>query len=682
MGNVLTQVLILLGSAAALMTLFYRFHIPALLAFLLVGLVCGPTGLKVVEDPAELQAVAELGLAFLLFLLGLEFSLPRLIALRHTVLRLGGAQVLVCTLAFSVAFYWWGLPWQTALVVSGGLSLSSTAIVSRELAQLGQLQQRHGQIAIGVLLFQDIVAISLLIAVPLLAASGSERLADNENINTTATVLRLLTEFGIPIVKSAALLIFFFFSARFLLPRILAEVARSRSDELLVLTALVIVLVAGLLTSAIGLSMELGAFLAGMMLGDSRFKHQLEADVRPFRDLLLGLFFISIGMLIDVGMLQEYWFRIIAAGIALLIFKAAIIACVARLLGESWQAALPAGLALCQGGEFLFALLALASRDNFIAADVASFLVSVTIISMALTPILIRYSGELSDWLINKFSNSEILVEPESSLLSEKLHKQHHVIILGFGRVGQTIARFLKKLDLEYIALDTDTVRIAEAQAAGEPVYYGDSTRADMLKAAGIANAALLVISFEDTDQALQILRTTQQEVPGLPVLTRTGDDSSLDILTDAGATEVVPETLEASLMLVQHALFMLDVPSMKIHEVIDEVRHSRYKLLHGFYHGERIRLLNKKDRQPVVKHAVRISADSWSCGKLIADLSWPAHLLVLGGEEFDVEYSRNEKIIPEEMFKTTSLVVGDIIIMEGTMEQVDDGETFLLVGR
>jgi len=682
MGNVLTQILILLGSAAALMTLFYRFHIPALLAFLLVGLVCGPTGFQVVEDPAELQAVAELGLAFLLFLLGLEFSLPRLIALRHTVLRLGGAQVLVCTLAFSVAFYWWGLPWQTALIVSGGLSLSSTAIVFRELAQLGQLQQRHGQITIGVLLFQDIVAIVLLIAVPLLAASGSESLANSENANTTNSVLQVVREFGIPIVKSAALLVFFFFSARFLLPKILAEVARSRSDELLVLSALVIVLVAGLLTSAIGLSMELGAFLAGMMLGDSRFKHQLEADVRPFRDLLLGLFFISIGMLIDVGMLQEFWFRIIAAGIALLIFKTAIIACVAKLLGESWRAALPAGLALSQGGEFLFALLALATRDNFIAADVASFLVSVTIVSMALTPVLIRHASELSDWLINKFNKGEILVEPESTLLSEKLHKQHHVIILGFGRVGQTIARFLKKLDLEYIALDTDTVRIAEAQAAGEPVYYGDSTRADMLKAAGIADAALLVISFEDTEQALQILRITQQEVPGLPVLTRTGDDSSLDVLTDAGATEVVPETLEASLMLVQHALFMLNVPPMKIHEVIDEVRHSRYKLLHGFYHGERIRLLNNKDRQPVVKHAVRISEDSWSCGKLIADLNWPAHLLVLGGEEFDVEYSRNKKIISQEVFLTTQLTVGDIVIMEGTMEQVDDGESFLLVGR
>ncbi|WP_460241650.1 cation:proton antiporter domain-containing protein [Aurantivibrio infirmus] len=682
MGHVLTQILILLGSAAALTTLFYRLHVPALLAFLLVGLACGPTGLKVVEDPEELRAVAELGLAFLLFLLGLEFSLPRLIALRHTVLRVGGAQVLVCTLAFSIAFYWWGLTWETALVVSGGLALSSTAIVSRELAQLGQLQQRHGQIAIGVLLFQDIVAIVLLIAVPLLAAKEVSDLAVSDDANSHSSILIMFKDIGLPILKSAGLLVFFFFSARFLLPKILAEVARSRSDELLVLSALVIVLVAGLLTSAIGLSMELGAFLAGMMLGDSRFKHQLEADVRPFRDLLLGLFFISIGMLIDIGMLQEYWLRIIASGIALLIFKAAIITCVAKLLGETWRAALPAGLALAQGGEFLFALLALATRDNFIASDVASFLLAVTIVSMALTPILIRHAGELTEWLLRKFQKNSTVVEPESTLLSEKLHKQQHVIILGFGRVGQTIARFLKKLDLEYIALETDTVRIAEAQAAGEPVYYGNAARADMLKAAGIAKAALLVISFDDTDEALQILRTTQQEFPTLPVLTRTGDDSSLDALINAGATEVVPETLEASLMLVQHVLLMLHVPSKKIHEVIDEVRHSRYKILHGFYHGERIKLLNNKDRQPIVKHAVKISEDSWACGKRIPDLNWAAYSAGSSGEEFEIEYSRNEKPISKADYETITLQVGDIIIMQGTMEQVDSGEGYLLAGR
>lgn len=659
-NSTLIPLLILLGSAAALSTLFYRAHIPALLAFLLVGLIFGPTGIGLVTHVGELQAIAELGLVFLLFVLGLEFSLPKLLALRHTVLYLGGAQVAVCTVVFFGAFYWWGLSWQTAFIVSGGLALSSTAIVSRELIQCGKLQSRFGQISIGVLLFQDIVAVGLLIAVPLLA--GKAELGSWQSL-------------ALPIVKSAGLLMFFFFAARFLLPRVLSEVSRSRSDELLVLTSLVIVLAAGVMTSAIGLSKELGAFLAGMMLGDSRFRHQLETDMRPFRDLLLGLFFISVGMLIDTAMLKEYWFRILCCGILLLLFKSIIIAGVAKIMRESWRAALPAGLALSQGGEFLFALLALASRDGLVESDVASFLVSMTIVSMCFAPLLIRFALPITDVLLTRFSKHAIQPEIfEQDLASH--HWQNHVIILGFGRVGQTVARFLRKLSIEYIALDTDVIRINEARAADEPIYFGDPSKPNILKSVGLADARLVVTSFDDPESAEKIIHLIKDMRPDLPILSRTRDDSHLESLIQAGATEVVPETLEASLTLVSHVLLLLNVPSRQIHLAVDEARRGRYQMLHGFYHGERLNWLDDEGEERIICHAVRLTEDAWANNQSITNFPWP-----IKDNPLD-ELHRSDLVVEANEIKDQQFEKGDVVLLKGTVTDVDRCETFLLSGK
>jgi CPA2 family monovalent cation:H+ antiporter-2 len=659
-NQTLVPLLILLGSAAALSTVFYRAHVPALLAFLLVGLIFGPTGFALVTEVSELQAVAELGLVFLLFVLGLEFSLPKLLALRHTVLRLGGAQVLVCTAAFFLAFYWWGLSWQTAFIVAGGLALSSTAIVSRELIQLGQLQSRHGQISIGVLLFQDIVAVGLLIAVPLLAGKAS--------MSSWQDVI-------LPVGKSIALLLFFFFAARFLLPRILSEVARARSDELLVLSSLVMVLAAGVLTSYIGFSKELGAFLAGMMLGDSRFRHQLETDMRPFRDLLLGLFFISVGMLIDISMLREYWFRILYCGVLLLLFKSVIIAGVAKLMGEAWRAALPAGLALSQGGEFLFALLALASRDGLVTSDVASFLVSMTIVSMCFAPVLIRFALPITDGLLRHFYRAQH-VEVSVETAPDHSHYRDHVIILGFGRVGQTLARFLKKLAIPYVVLETDPIRINEARAAEEPVFFGDSGKAAMLQSVGLDAARLVVISFDDELSSERIIRLIKQLRPDLPMLSRTRDDAYLDKLLQAGATEVVPETLEAGLTLVSHVLLLLKVPSRQIHAAIDEARRNRYKMLHGFYHGERLNWLDEKGEERIICHAVRLTDNAWANGRAINSLDWS------GPQNPLDELHRGNQVMEEDSLRAEKFERGDIVLLKGTVSEIDRYETYLLSGK
>lgn len=661
MEDFFTQILILLGGAAALSTVFYRLNIPALLAFLLVGLLFGPTGIGLVEDPEDLHAVSELGLAFLLFMLGLEFSLARLSAMRDIVLKLGGTQVLVCSAAFFLAFYWWGLPWETALLVAGGLSLSSTAIVSRELNQLGQLHRRHGQLAIGVLLFQDIVAVVLLIAVPLLAGESE---------------ISSWRDLAVPVTQSVVLLVAFFFIARYLLPRILSEVARSRSNELLVLTALVIVLAAGVITSSLGLSMELGAFLAGMMLGDSHFRHQLEADIRPFRDLFLGLFFIGIGMLIDLGMLREYWFRILASGFLLLIFKSVVIAAIARLLKEDWRTAIVSGLVLAQGGEFLFALLALATRGGVVPADVASFLVSVTIVSMTLTPLLIRKGEVWADALLARFPVS-VKHPADQYLILDSDHRENHVILLGFGRVGQAIARYLRQLSLNYLALEVDAVRVAEARAAGEPVYFGDTTRHDILAAAGIDRASLVVISFDDDKAATRILESIRETNTKVPVLTRTRDDSHLQELLEAGATEVVPETLEASLTLVSHVLLMLAVPARQIHQLVNSTRRDRYRMLRGFFHGDQlISDFGETAVDSLVLHAVVLSEAAWARGKMPAQFRWP-----VPGNPL-VKIRRHGEIIEGDSLAHTELQEHDTVLLQGSLDEVERCEKYLLTGR
>ncbi len=652
-----TPFLILLASAAVVSTVFHRLRLPSLLAFLLVGLVLGPNVIGVIEDVEQLRAIAELGLVFLLFLLGLEFSLPRLMAMRNAVFRLGGTQVLLCTLAFFLAFYWWGLDWQIALLLAGGLALSSTAIVSKELIERGQLHQRHGQIAIGILLFQDLVAVGLLISVPLMAsdstqASGSEIL--------------------ITLAKSAGLLVAFFLFARFGLPWLLREVARTRSNELLVFAALVTVLLAAVITDAIGLSMELGAFLAGMMLSETRFKHQLEADLRPFRDVLLGLFFISVGMLLDTQLLQEYWFRILYCGVLLLLFKSAIIAVMAKLLGETWRVALPAAMALAQGGEFLFALLALATRDALVANDVASFLLSVTIVSMALTPLLMRHSTQIVGFF-EKRSAQAPASQTSADDIPAELAQQSHVIILGFGRVGQTVARFLKPLGIPYLALETDPVRLSEARAAGEPVFYGDSSRVDILKAAGIEHASLLLISFDDHAQAEHILKLSQGLKSNLKALVRTRDDSHLEALIAAGAHEVVPETLEASLMLVSHVLFLLNVPVNQAQGLIDKARRDRYQLLHGFYHGQGSHFLNDDGTPAEVLHAVTISQDAWAKGKQLGELDSATAQQIR-------EIHRHGEVIPQSEFQS-ELNEGDVVIITGVIDDIDRAEALLLKG-
>ncbi|MGY1889960.1 cation:proton antiporter [Pseudomonas sp. SDT291_1_S447] len=561
------NLLIILASSLVVIALFRRLRLPPVLGYLCVGLLVGPSAFDWVNESEHLPDVAELGVVFLLFSLGLEFSLSKMIALRQVVFRLGSQQVLVSTALLGLLLMLLGMPITPALLLGAGLSLSSTAIVTKELGSLGEVFSSHGQNAVGVLLFQDVVAVLLLTLVPVFAGSSEQA---------------WYWALPLTLAKTVVLFVGLLLASRWILPRLFHEVAASRSAELFVLLALVIVLLTAWLTHLLGLSPALGAFLAGMLLGESHYRHQIEADIRPFRDILLGVFFVSIGMLIDLQLFVSHSLLILGLTVGLMVIKGIVVALLVKWRGSDSETAWRSGLALAQGGEFCFALMAQMQQNSMMPEGLGNLLLAATFCSMLLTPLLLRAAPRIAAVLHRK-PNQEAQIE-EISALNADLNQ--HVVICGYGRVGQSIGRFLRNAKQPYIALDNDPVRVQEAASVESDVHYGDSSRGELLTAVGLLRARLCVIAVDQTDVALRILKEARRLNDQVPILVRTRDDSQLAELKAAGATEVVPELLESSLMLGSHALIMLGLPARQVQEKVDQVRSDRYRLLHGFYRG------------------------------------------------------------------------------------------------
>ncbi|WP_242169091.1 MULTISPECIES: monovalent cation:proton antiporter-2 (CPA2) family protein [unclassified Pseudomonas] len=559
------NLLIILASSLVVIALFRRLQLPPVLGYLCVGLAVGPTALDWVNDSEDLPDLAELGVVFLLFSLGLEFSLTKMLALRSVVFGLGSLQVLGCGVLLGGLLMGFGLSPGVALLLGAGLALSSTAIVSKELGSLGEIFSSHGQNAIGVLLFQDVVAVLLLTLVPVFAGSSEQ-----------AWYWALPLTLGKTVVLFVGLLL----ASRWLLPRLFHEVAASHSAELFVLLALVIVLLTAWLTHLLGLSPALGAFLAGMLLGESHYRHQIEADIRPFRDILLGLFFVSIGMLIDLQLFVSHSLLILGLTLALMLIKGCVVAALVKLRGSDSETAWRSGLALAQGGEFCFALMAQMQQSRLIPDAFNGLLLAATFCSMLLTPLLLRAAPAIALRLHRK-PNQQVQLEEITALNAEL---RGHAVICGYGRVGQTIGRFLRREQQAFIALDDDPERVKEAATEDRNVHYGDCRRGALLSAVGLERARLVVIAVDNSDVALTVLKEARRINPRVPILVRTRDDSQLAELKAAGASEVVPELLESSLMLASHALILLGLPDQQVQARVDDVRRSRYRLLHGVY--------------------------------------------------------------------------------------------------
>ena len=659
MTSGLELTLLLLGSAVLGVVAFRLLHLPPMLGYLAVGVLIGPHALNLADNGASTHALAEFGVVFLMFSIGLEFSLQQLKSMRRLVFGLGLAQVLLTIVAtVLVAFLTRTLPpplhigWQAALALGGALAMSSTAIVSKLLTERLELESEHGRRIIGILLFQDLAVVPLLILIPSLAKPAEE-------------LAMTLAWAGLKAAGVLALLLFF---GQKVMRNWFNVVAKRRSQELFMLNLLLVTLGAAAITERAGLSMALGAFVAGMLISETQYKHQVEEDIKPFRDVLLGLFFITIGMLLNLRLVLENWWLVLFLLAVPVLLKFALIALLAKAFGSSDGVAMRTGLALAQAGEFGFVLLNLASDSRLIDPYLIQLVLASMVLSMLAAPFIIANMDKIAmkvasnEWMLQSLQLTQ--------LASRTMAAQKHVIIAGFGRSGQSLATLLSEEKLPWYALDLDPERVQEARTAGVNVSYGDCTRREALIAAGINRASALVITFADTRLTVKVLHLVHELAPALTVIVRALDDTELDVLKKAGATEVVPEALESSLMLASHALVAMGVPLRRVVHRVQAARDERYASLRGFFHGTGD-LGDDTEHGYVRLHSVTLMDDAGAVGRCIAELQ-----LDEVGAEVTALRRGHERIEPGP---ETELRAGDVVVLRGTGSAVTRAEGRLL---
>lgn len=649
-------ILILLGASVLSVVLFRRLALPPILGYLLVGTVIGPHAFRLLGESSGATYLAEFGVVFLMFSIGLEFSLPKLMAMKRIVFGLGLLQVLVTLAVVTGLSCVAGLTWQAGVSIGGAVAMSSTAVLTKLLSERLELDAAHGREVLGVLLFQDLAVIPLIILIPSFSQSPEQ----------------MLMTMALAMLKAAALLAVVFFLGKRLLSPWLLIVARGKSSELFILNVLFVTLGLAWLTEVVGLSMSLGAFVAGMLISETEFRHQVEEDIKPFRDVLLGLFFVTVGMMLDLGLVFSNVVFVLLVLAVLLLVKFFLVFGLSRLFGSMSGAAMRSGLWLCAGGEFGFVLLSDIREYRVAPSATLQVVLAALVISMFLAPLIVHYS----DRLVLRFAASEWLMRSLqlTRLAAHALGTEKHAVICGFGRSGQHLARFMAHEGVSYIALDLDPDRVHEAAAAGENVVYGNATRRETLVAAGVGRASVLIISFLDARAAEQVLRHVRELTPGLPVVVRTADEKDFERLQRAGAAEVVPETLEAAMMLASHALIHAGVPINRVLKRIRQTRAMRYRTLRGFFHGDSDHDEHEHDSDEPRLRSVSLAEGAYAVGKTLTDLA----LAELGVELTAI---RRQNIQTLEPVGTTRFEPGDVAVMLGVQAALSKAEGRLLKG-
>ena len=549
----LRGLLIFLVAAGIIVPLLHRLRVGTVLGFLLVGLALGPFGLGALagqfpilqyvtfDDPKRAEPLAELGIVFLLFLLGLELSLQRLWQLRRYVLGVGLVQVIASAWAIGLIVRFSGITPPAGIILGLCLALSSTAVVMQILIDQHRAAAPTGRIALSVLLFQDLMVVPVLSIVSIL----SERHGGGDK-----TLVELLAPFAQALVVVVIIMVV----GKYVVSPMMRSAARTGSRELIMAITLVFVIGISAATGASGLSMALGAFIAGILLGESEYRHQIEVDLEPFKGLLLGIFFVTVGMSVDLKAVWTHVHWIALALIGLIVVKATILYIAARLFFVARATAAEVALLLAQAGEFAFIVIGLARGDNLLSQDVATGAIAVAGLSMMITPLLAILARRIADWLELQEHDTE-LMEPDASVLRD------HVVIGGFGRVGQTIARVLESENVPYIAMDTNGAVVSEKREAGQMVYFGDASRPEFLARAGVMHARAFIVTLNGTEATERMVAEILKIRPKARVLARARDPGHAVRLTALGAVGVIPETTEASLQFAGRLLEALDFP-------------------------------------------------------------------------------------------------------------------------
>ncbi len=654
MHDALEVTLILLASAVAVVAVFRQLSLPAILGYLLVGALVGPHALGFVADTEDQRYIAEFGVVFLMFSVGLEFSLPQLTSMRRIVFGFGLAQVTIISALGLAGAMLVGESWRTGLVVGGVIAMSSTAIISRMLSEKMQLHSPHGRQIMGVLLFQDLAVIPLLVLIPALALSGPA----------------IAGAIAVALAKAAVVLAIVLFLGQRLMRPLFNLVARQKSSELFMLFMLLVTLGLAWITEISGLSLALGAFLAGMLISETEYRYQVEDYIKPFRDVLLGLFFVTIGMLLDMRALAEHFVAVALLFVLLLLVKFGVIFALGRMFGNEKPTALRTALALAPAGEFGFVLLALAKRQQALGETTLQVVLAATLLSMLAAPFVLAHMERLVLHLVaSEWTQRAVQLH---SLAVKAMATKGHVIVCGYGRSGQALAHFLEREKVPVIALDSDPERVRQAAAAGDSVVYGDASRREVLVAAALSRATAVVVSFANTSKALAIIAHVRELRPELPVIVRTFDDSDVGRLKEAGAAEIVAEVVEGSLMLATQTMMQLGVPLNRVLSTLREVRQERYQLMGGFFRGVTDEQLADNE-QPRLRTVV--AGSSAACvGKTLGSLN----LEMTGATVTAIRRTGMREVNPS---RDTRLKEGDVLVLLGTQESLAKAEMRLLQG-
>lgn len=655
--HILPSLILLLATSVLAVLILRRIGLPPILGYVVVGTLLGPHAGGFVAGGDVARDLAEFGVVFLMFSIGLEFSLPKLYSMRRIVFGLGAAQVALTMVVLAVVSGLFGMSWQGALAVGAVLALSSTAILSKMLVEKMALDTPYGKEVIGVLLFQDIAVVPLIIIIPAFSQPPEQ----------------LAMALGIAALKAVAVLGLVLFLGQRMMRAWFYAVARGRSSELFMLNVLLITLGLAYVTELAGLSLALGAFMAGMLISETEYRYQVEEDIKPFRDVLMGFFFVTVGMLLNPQAITDQWMWILLSLVLLLGIKFAIIAGLSRLFGAAPGTALRVGLWLCAGGEFGFVLLALVGEAQLASEPVLQVLLATLLLSLLVAPLLAHFSDRIvlrlvpSEWLMRSMQLTQIA--------AQSMFVDRHALICGYGRNGQYLSRFFEQEGVSFIALDLDPERVRDAAAAGETVVFGDAGRHETLIAAGIKRASVVVITYADTHSAMRVLHQVREIRPELPVVVRTSDERDIDVLSAAGAAEVVPESLESSIMLASHALVLVGIPLKRVLSRIREIRGQRYRLLRGIYRGaEHLAEEAVDERHQERLHSVSLTDEAFGIGRSIEELGLP---------EMGVQVTavRRRGIRSMEPIPETRFEAGDVVVMLGDPERLAAAETRLLKG-
>ncbi|XDF35452.1 monovalent cation:proton antiporter-2 (CPA2) family protein [Paracidovorax avenae] len=636
--------------------------LPPMLGYLAAGILIGPHALALTQNSEGVRHLGEFGVVFLMFSIGLEFSLSKLRAMRQFVFGLGLLQVALTLTAGMVGMLLlshfvgglWRMGWQTALALGGTLVMSSTAIVVKLMSERAELESEHGRRVLGVLLFQDLAVVPLLVLIPALGSSPE----------------RLLVALGLALLKATVLVGVLLVGGQRVMRWWLTLLARRKSDELFMLNLLLITLGLAWLTEAAGLSLALGAFIAGVLVSETEYRHQVGTDIRPFHDVLLGLFFITVGMMLDWHILLERWALVFVLLTVPLLLKAGVILLLARGMGATTGVSLRTGLYLAQAGEFGFVLLSLTQEHGLVEPALMNPVLAAMVLSMLATPFLIQYSNPIvmklvaSDWLQQSLQMT--------SIARKSINTSGHVLICGYGRCGQNLARMLERENIPYMALDLDPDRVRQAAAAGDSVVYGDATRLQALMAAGLVRASAVAVTYLDIPATLKVLANTRSHAPQVPVVVRTQDDLHLDKLQAAGATEVVPEAIEGSLMLAGHALALVGVPMRRVLRLVQDQREARYNLLRGYFHGADDDTASERDQERLA--TVTLPPGAGTVGRPLSEL--PLH--AMGVRAVNLRHKDGRSSTPTD---DSVLSEGDTLVISGHPTALALAEDALLRG-